>query len=33
LVREDLKKLKTYWNTMKMMTQHAQTYGTKWNQC
>jgi hypothetical protein len=29
LVREEIKKLKTSWNSMKMMTQHTQTYGTQ----
>jgi hypothetical protein len=29
MVREELKKLKTSWNLMKMLTHHTQTYGTQ----
>ena len=29
LVREEIKKLKTSWNSRKMMTQHTPNYGTQ----
>ena len=29
LVKKEIKKLKTSWNLMKMLTHHTQTYGTQ----
>jgi hypothetical protein len=31
--REEIMKLKTSWNLMKMLTHHTQTYGTQRKQC
>jgi hypothetical protein len=33
LIREERKKLKTFWISMKILTHHTQTYGTQKKQC